>query len=420
MYGEQKLLEQNLPSWMTKPNTGKKGMELFPMHEVTSNRRFSSDQQRIRIYDSENEWGEPMVELEHAVKSSTMVITIWVAIIVLCGWMYIAVEHRNNPVLRYTVIPFAMWGVISTSCLIFRWQSRKLMMTGYLSFYRKSSSVWKISYLISSSSFVIGTAFFILSHDTWISRYPNAPHIGGMGEDARNLDILFFWWSIALGTLLILYGSLFFEFIQHNRRGRLPSGVSPSDYRALSDASTTRWASRRVSYSSPHKKSSSSERATLRRQATTIRYLEKQLKVLMDQVLVSDQQQRLTSDTDSVLYQEANEKWSQRLSQEQCEKQSLADECQAMRAKLSSSEGVIAGLRRQVETLNSVRAKLDGELVDSRGKLSKTQEKVNKLQILLAKEREAATQVRRLLEDLQPQQNSMSERRSRRRRGVGV
>jgi len=390
------------------------------MHEVTSNRRFSSDEQRIRIYDSENEWGDPMLELEHAVKSSTMVITVGVAVIVLCGWMYLAVEHRTNPVLRYTVIPFAMWGVISTSCLIFRWQSRKLMMTGYLSFYRKSSSVWKLSYVISSSSFVIGTAFFILSQDTWISRYPNAPHIGEIGKDARNLDILFFFWSLALGTLLILYGSLLFEFIRHNRRGRLPSGVSPSDYRAFSDASTTRWASRRVSYNSPHKKSSPSERATLHRQATTIRYLEKQLKVLMDQVLVSDQQQRITSETDSVLNQEANEKWSQRLSQEQSEKQSLADECQAMRAKLSSSEGEIAGLRRQVSTLNAVRTKLDGELVNSRGKLSKTQEKVNKLQILLAKEREAASQVRRLLEDLQPQQNSMSERRSRRRRGVGV
>jgi len=395
-------------------------MELFPMHEVTSNRRFSSDQHRIRIYDSENEWGDPMLELEHAVKSSTMVITVGVAIIVLCGWMYIAVEHRTHPVLRYTVIPFAMWGVISTSCLIFRWQSRKLMMTGYLSFYRKSSSVWKSSYLISSSSSVIGITFFVLSQDTWISRYPNAPHIGEIGKEARNLDILFFWWSLALGTLLILYGSLLFEFIQHNRRGRLPSGVSPSDYRALSDASTARWASRRVSYNSHHKKSSTSERATLQRQATTIRYLEKQLKVLMDQVLVSDQQQRPTSETDCFLNQQANEKWSQRLSQEQSEKQGLADECQAMRAKLSSSEEEIAGLRRQVKTLNAVRTKLDGELVASRGKLSKTQEKVNKLQILLAKEREAASQVRRLLEDLQPQQNSMSERRSRRRRGIGV
>merc|ERR1719317_815553 len=92
------------------------------------------------------------------------------------------------------------------------------MMTGFLSFYRKSSSVWKDS-------------------DTWLSRYPGAPSIVGLGKSLHNLDILFFWWSLTLGTLLILYGSLLFEYIQHNRRGRLPSGVNASDYRALSERS---------------------------------------------------------------------------------------------------------------------------------------------------------------------------------------
>merc|ERR1719427_367768 len=140
---------------MHELNKEEDGLELFSMGH-TRNRRFSSDLKGLWIYDSENEYGEPMVEIEHAVKWQTLIITVLVALVVLGAWLFIAVGHRTNPVLRYTIFPLAIWGVISTSCLIFRWQSRKLMMTGFLSFYRKSSSVWKVSYVISSSAFVIG------------------------------------------------------------------------------------------------------------------------------------------------------------------------------------------------------------------------------------------------------------------------
>jgi len=302
-------------------------------------------------------------------------------------------------VVRYVFIPFTIWIVTGISSFIFRWQSRKLMMTGYLEFYRRSSWVWKVSYAICSTAFSIGTTFFIIAQESISEQI----HMSRIKERAA-MDILFIFWSMTFVILLVLYVSLLIDYIRHNRRRMLPDGVNHTDYRALSEGTSVEAGKTSEVNDDIFKKKkslSSGEHATLKRQAVTIRYLEKQLKLLMDQLLLT-QQIRLPASRslNDVLIQNRDSFSMQDFHQLCHENQILENECQNLRIQLQSNQEELAAHGRRFQTIQGIRQRLEKELGEAKDAIASKQSKVNELQILLNVQQKAADQARIFIENI--------------------
>lgn len=347
----------------------------------------------------------PSVELRHSVHRSTIAYTVFLVIILVSAEIFLIVKRETPVVLRFVLIPFAVWLVIGLSSFIFRWQSRKLMMTGYLKFYRKSSWVWKVSYGICSSAFAFGTTILILSQESM------SPHIHFPkyynSESQKNhvfLDLLFVFWSITLAILLYLYMRLLMDYLLHNWKRKLPDGVNPTDYRALSEVESEDGGGQFIeSKESTRKKFSLSngEVATFSRQAVTIRYLEKQLKLLMDELLLAQQAGLPVSRSlDERFLRPANTYTMLEYQQVCHEKKLLESECQTYKIRLHSTEQELTGVDRKLESVQGIRQKLEVELANTKEALSKSKAIVKELEILLAVERESTEQARSFIENL--------------------
>jgi len=362
---------------------------------------YSSDRSNIRIYSIVTEDRQPtqLAEIRHSVQCLTIVYAVFLSLVIIGAELFLIFEQHQPMVLRYVLIPFGVWIIIGMSSFIFRWQSRKLMMTGYLEFYRKSSRVWKVSYGVCSSAFAIGTTFFIVAQESI------SPHIHISGIKNNTLmDFLFIFWSMTLMILLLLYINLLVDYVRHNRKRMLPDGVNHNDYRALSEGTSVDnagWVNEVCDDALRQKSGSSGKHATLSRQAVTIRYLEKQLKQLMNQHLL-EQKIRLPTTrslNDGLL--EKNESFSVQDFDQIChEKQLLESECQNLRIQLHSAQQELAGQSRKFRNVWEVREMLEKELEETKDALYAKEAKVNELQILLNVQREAAEQARIFIENL--------------------
>jgi len=348
------------------------------------------------------------VDLRHKVKRSTIVWTIFIVCVIISAELFLLLQQRAPVVLRYVLIPFAVWFLIGLSSFVFRRQSRKLMMTGYLEFYRKSSFVWKVSYGICSSAFAVGTTILILSQD---NMSPDIHFITYHNkEGGRNkafLDLIFVLWLVIFSILIFLYGRLLLDYVRHNKGRALPDGVNPTDYRALSDVlsvisnSGGKFSDAQDDYSRRSRTVTNGELATLSRQAVTIRYLQKQLKLLMDELLRAQQSGLPVSRSLDERFLRPPNTCSMWEYQQIChEKKLLESECQTYKIRLHSTEQELTGLDRKLEGVQGIRQKLEEELVVAKDALSKKHAKVKELEILLEVEREAADQARLFIENL--------------------
>merc|ERR1719285_239631 len=204
--------------------------------------------------------------------------------------------------------------------------------------------------------------------------------------------------------LLLLYLNLLVDYVRHNRKRMLPDGVNHTDYRALSEGTSVDNAGfvNEVCDDALRQKSFSKGRhATLRRQAVTIRYLEKQLKLLMNQHLVEHKNRLPTSRSlNDGLLQKHNSFSAQDFDQLCHEKQLLESECQSLRIQLHSTQQEVAGQSRKFRNVWEVREMLEKELEETKDTLYAKEAKVNELQILLNVQREAAEQARIFIENL--------------------
>jgi len=373
-----------------------------------SGKTVSSDIPNLRLFSADRiEEPEPYrtVDLRHKVKRSTIVWTIFIVCVIISAELFLLLQQRASVVLRYVLIPFAVWFLIGLSSFVFRHQSRKLMMTGYLEFYRKSSFAWKVSYGICSSAFAVGTTVLILSQE---NMSPDIHFIAKQSKDGGKnqafLNLIFVLWLVIYSILVFLYGRLLLDYIRHNRRRALPDGVNPTDYRALSDVvsvisnSGGKFSDMQDECSRRSRTVTNGELATLSRQAVTIRYLQKQLKLLMDELCQSGLPVSRSLDERFLRPPNTCSMWEY---QQIChEKKLLESECQTYKIRLHSTEQELTGLDRKLEGVQGIRQKLEDELVTAKEALSKKHAKVKELEILLAVEREAADQARLFIENL--------------------
>jgi len=371
----------------------------------------SSDIQNSRIFSSDRiEEPDPyqMVDLRHKVQRSTIVWTVFIVVMIISAEMFLLLEQKKSLVLRYVLIPFAVWFLIGLSSFVFRRQSRKLMMTGYLEFYRKSSYVWKVSYGICSSAFAIGTTVLILSQENVSQDIPFLSDHKPKDDTKRVfLEIIFAFWLVIYFLLVVLYARLLLDYLRHNRRRALPDGVNPTDYRALSDVisaisdSGGKFSDAQEDCSRRSRTITNGELATLSRQAVTIRYLQKQLKLLMDELLLAQQSGLPVSRSLDERFLRPPNTCSMWEYQQIChEKKLLESECQTYKIRLHSTEQELTGLDRKLEGVQGIRQKLEEELAKTKDALNQKHAKVKELEILLAVEREAADQARLFMENL--------------------
>jgi len=401
---------------VSAPYTGKRIVEDEPWGTPSNNvqqsgKTVSSDIPNLRLFTTDRiEVPDPYrtVDLRHKVKRSTIVWTIFIVCVIISAELFLLLQQGAPVVLRYVLIPFAIWFLIGLSSFVFRWQSRKLMMTGYLEFYRKSSFAWKVSYGICSSAFAVGTTILILSQD---NMSPDIHFIAKRSKDGGKnqvfLDLIFVLWIVIFSILVFLYGRLLLNYLRHNRRRALPDGVNPTDYRALSDVvsvisnSGGKFSDAQDDFSRRSRTITNGELATLSRQAVTIRYLQKQLKLLMDELLLAQQAGLPVSRSLDERFLRPPDTCSMWEYQQIChEKKLLESECQTYKIRLHSTEQELTGLDRKLEGVQGIRQKLEDELVIAKDALSKKHAKVKELEILLAVEREAADQARLFIENL--------------------
>jgi len=361
----------------------------------------SFDNSNFRIYPDGNEDDEsaPAVEIRHAVHCSVIFYTIFFVLILIGAEVYLILAHHlyrhELLVLRYVLIPFGIWILISMSTLIFRWQSRMLMMTGYLEFYRHSSKVWKRCYVISSTAIALGTTFFIVAQE---SVSPDI-YIPGVNDSA--LTVMFIFWCVVFFLLLWQYICLLVDYLRHNHKRMLPDGVNPSDYRSLPGEicpGAVNEDSKRKSYSL-----SNGQHATLQRQAVTIRYLEKQVKVLADRLQTQPAEKLVSRSLDDNIIDMPSSCSMMQYQQLCLDKQLLESKCRSFRFQLQSKHQDILSLEHELDSVQGIRKRLQEELKEMREVLTSKQAKIKELVILLAVEREAADQARILIEELSPQ-----------------
>jgi len=382
---------------MLDPRTTGENNHQIPLHRDsmshTRARTISSDNKRIRIYDETSITSEPL-EISYAVKTRTLCAACVLGAAIVGAEVYLAIGVQDDPVYRYIVVPFGLWILLSFLSLIFRWQSRKLMMTGYLEFYRKSSKLWKTSYGLASSCYCLGTTFYVLTKDYLCDSYNPIVTV----SDHTRATVLFVFWTITFLTLVFLYGYLLFDFLRHNRRRRLPDGVKPADYHPLPGGVSG-------APGSPNLRGGGSKPATLRMQAVTIRYLEKQVATLSNQLIEAQNVGNYAGSTRSDSHRGLLDFPSGARAEIEVltqEKQLMASEMDSLNAQLASKTQEVTGLQRQVNNLQAIRTRLESELATERDAVASKQEQVNELQILLAVEREAADQARVFFEEYQP------------------
>jgi len=431
------------------------------MEELINSHRYSLPSHQIQ---QPVDTDDPYANIRHTVPCSIIVFTFLIALSVIVAWVWLLWDRHKNPVLRYTIFPFIIWGVTSFSSIIFRWQSRQLMMTGYLEFYRKSSQAWKMNFGICSSACAVGTAFFILSQDSlcWRTHYPKAPYIPHIDWNTGT-DILMLFWTLTLASLLLSYMSLLCAYIRHNTSRVLPDGLN-DHYVAIGDSPEPRPSGRPAAASNRTRQRSrfsrlgedseayfkpaiglaslgsfdenclyppkgaargdwrgddisirskfsitsdytnkryGNEALTLHRQAITIRYQEKQLKMLMTQLMAVQQAtEPISRSLDDGFLSNTCPSVSRQEYQNICqEKQLLANEFQSIQLKFDAKEAELKALKRQMESMQGIRAKLESELTHKQLLLDEKDGKINELLILLEVARESRDQAENFLND---------------------
>jgi len=458
------------------------------MEDFINSHRYSIPTQQIQELMEGKD--DPLAEQRQTVPCSIIVFTFVIALFIIGAWVWLVAEHRENPVFRYTVFPFIIWGMTTLSSLIIRRQSRQLTMTGYPEFYERSSNAWRMNFGICSSACAIGTAFFILSQDTecWKEQYPKALYIRNIRLETCS-DVLMLFWTLTLACLLLSYICLLCAYIRHNKKrvhsdwdytafadtsgadARLqgvaeaairrrprstivsrfsrvgedsdgyfrptislaslgsfddtclypPKGAARSDWRGGDDISVRS----KHSITSDHtlRRYRTYWASTIRRQAITIRYLEKQLKMLMTQLLqVQQAEEPVSRSMDDVFLSNPSPSVNLEEYQKIChEKQLLASENQSIQLQMDTKEHELLAVQRQLESMQVIRAKLDSELTNKQQELKEKKEKINELLILLAVERQATDQARSFLDDFDPEggrDKRESKRRSRKKKKI--
>jgi len=364
---------------------------------------YSCDGPNILIHGDvlENHESASPVEIRHSVHCSIIVYTVFFVLILIAAEVYLILGHQHDPlrlpVLRYVLIPFGIWLLISLSSIIFRWQSRILMMTGYLEFYRNSSRVWKISYAICSSGFAFGTTFFIIAQQSM------SPHILILEDVSVVMQSMFIFWSFILLCLLWLYTYLLVDYIRHNQKQMLPDGVNASDYQVLPEVESSNGRKSSTANLDNRRKKSSLSRglhATLQRQAVTIRFLEKQLKVFADRIQAQENSLPIAKSMDDRIMNIPSNCSLQEYQQICHEKQLLERRVNLLESNMQSQQQDIAMLQQQLNSVQGIRQRQDKELKKVSEALTAKQLKLNNMHLLLAVEREAADKARVLIEEL--------------------
>jgi len=304
-------------------------------------------------------------------------------------------DHQGSPVLRYLLIPLGMLLIISLSSVIFRWQSRKLMMKGYLQFYRDSSLGWKKSYAICSTAFVFGTTFFIIAQET------TSPHIHITGSCA--LEVMFYFWCFIFLCLLWQYICLLVDYQRHNRQRLVPDQLNPKGYYAKSeDAFSGNGKSALANFDLKQTLNSpfNRENATLQRQALTIQDMEEQLKVLVNRLHAQEWTRPASRSLD---YHFRNVPsycpiWEyQRICDD---KQLLENECKSITLQLQSKQQDLLNLENELCSVQGIRHRLERDLKVVRDALTRKEAKINDMHLLLAVERQSTEKQRLFMEEL--------------------
>merc|ERR1719193_2664824 len=84
------------------------------------------------------------------------------------------------------------------------------------------------------------------------------------------------------------------------------------------------------------------------------------------------------------------------------EKQLLASENQSFQLQLETKENELLAVSRQLESMQVIRTKLEGELANKQQELKEKKAKIKELLILLAVERQATEQARSFLDQCDP------------------
>jgi len=397
------------------------------MEEFITSHRYSLPGQQVEELTEGKE--DTITEIRHTVPCSIIVFNFFIALLIIVAWVWLIAERREDPVFRYIVFPFVIWGCTSLSSIISRRYSRQLTMTGYPEFYERSSNAWMMNFAICSSACAIGTAFYILSEDTdsWKTTW-------NLRLETR-IDILVLFWTFSLGWLVLSYISLLCAYIRHNKN-RIHSDW---DYIALGDTSgadvrlpglaegscddaylhppkgtgRSEWKGGDDNYSVRSKFSITSdhtlrryrtyEASTIRKQAITIRFLEKQLKMLMTQLLqVQQAEEPFSRSMDDVFLNPSPSVNPQEYQRICHEKQLLASENQSFQLQLETKENELLAVSRQLESMQVIRTKLEGELANKQQELKEKKAKIKELLILLAVERQASDQARSFLDEFDP------------------
>jgi len=431
------------------------------MEEFISSHRYSLPSQQVEELTDGKE--DPVAEIRHTVPCSIIVFNFFIALLIMVAWVWLIAERQQNPVFRYIVFPYVIWGCTSLSSIISRRYSRQLTMTGYPEFYERSSKAWMMNFAICSSACAIGTAFYILSQgtDCWKPGW-------NLNFETR-IEILVLFWTFSLGWLVLSYIGLLCAYIRHNKNrihsdwdyialgdtsgadARLPGlaeaairtrprstrvsrvsrvgydsdgyfrptiglaslgscddgclappkGAARSDWRGGDDNSVRS----KFSITSDHtlRRYRTYEASTIRRQAITIRYLEKQLKMLMTQLLQVQQAEEPYSRSMDDVFLNPSPSVNPQEYQRIChEKQLLASENQSFQLQLETKENELLAVNRQLESMQVIRSKLEGELSNKQQELKEKKAKIKELLILLAVERQATEQARSFLDQCDP------------------
>jgi len=405
MAKEQKLLAE-YPTAFDRTDDNRMAESVSFKIMQRRDKTFSSDKSKLRVYNSSirDDW-QPLAEIRHAVQSWTIVYTAFLIlmIIIIGAGLFISIEQHHPLVKRYMYIPFFVWALIGVSSFIFRWQSRKLMMTGYLKFYRKSSWIWKASYGVCSSAFAIGTTFFTVSQE---NRTPGDEQTHAWRINKSTVEIILnIFWSVTFVILLFLYLSLLTDYIKHNRKRMLPDGVNYSDYRALSDVTATsveegtQTNQANDDIAGARTSRANGEQATLIRQAVTIRYLEKQQKLLMEQ-LTQPNKKPAPRNHDGGLEAAHHRYLVWEFKQLSRDKKRLEEDCKNLRFQLGSNQQELDRQRHKFTSLQGIQQKLEKDLEEAGATIAAKQVEVNQLQMRLDYQQVEADHTQRLINSI--------------------
>jgi len=414
------------------------------MEEFINSHRYSLPSQRAE--DLTDGKDDPISDIRDTVPCPIIVFNIFIVLLIFVAWVWLIADGYENPVLRYLVFPILIWGCTSLCSIISRRYCRRLRMNGYPEFYERSSNAWMMNFAICSSACAIGATFYTLSlqdsdNDCW-------KPICNMNVKTR-IEILMLFWTFSLGWLILSYGYLLCAYTRHNKN-RINSDW---DYIALGDTSGVdvrlpgvtegsceeaslvlpKGAARcgewrggddisvrsKFSITSDHtlRRYRTYEASTIRRQANTIRYLEKQRKMLWTQLLqVQHADEPYSRSLDDVFLNPSPSVNPQEYQRICHEKQLLLSENQAFQLQLETKENELLAINRQLESMQVIRAKLDSELSNKQQELKEKKSKIKELLILLAVERQATEQARSFLDDFDPNGSIDSREKKRRSR----